>query len=235
MKNKKHFLAILFFIPLFANSQNDLIKVDNLLKNLNSNTNTRLDTSDLSPKMKVMLRSFPTYGQKNWTLTTEKNESGSTKIKATSIQKTVFGDEKEIIQYFEIQNGKIININNVMIFDYRVKIKLKNWNDLWDLDKYDIYKEVEKNVRITNKSATPATYFEGSMKGTITIENFSKYEVEDVEILIEHSDINNRPIKTDKKYISQTLKPNGIQDLEWYSTECARCKNQKFTLSFKEN
>lgn len=231
----KQILFLTLLLSLFSckNSENNSENVvKKLLEEINS-TQEKIDKSNLSKEMSDLISDIPTSHSENWKLSTEKTENGTFIVTANSKTTNLAGLENEINQKFEVKEGKIINSQHFFHPDvFQFEIVNKEFDNFWDIEKMNAYREVEKNVIISYKSPT-INPFSNSLSGFLKIENNSKFDIKNLRILVEHFENDGTQVKTDEEWIDGILRAGGKQKLEWYTRDCDNCSEQKFKILFR--
>lgn len=229
--------SILCLSACISNEDAAKRKVQRLLKQVNSQE-MDINYAVMTPKYAEYLKGKSLYTSNDWKLTTAWIDESTLCVTAIGMNRNGLGQDVKIVQkiYFTPTDDgwKIFDSHDFIadvpepdfgFADY-------DWDNCCDRYKSQILEEMKKEV--TLEIVQPGNRFYGDMqKGKIRVVNNSRFDIENMTVLIEHFDFNGRPVGTDRTYISGVLRKDGYREAEWLSTNCSPCYRQEFKISFE--
>jgi hypothetical protein len=237
---KQNFIVLGFLVlSLFSckNKEKRVLEiVDKVLTQINDKKEGNLDTTVFSSDYYKIFKSNPIYSTNDWSLKFKKQNDSIFIVEANGKTHNGFGMEIKNHQEFKlvIRDGKfkIIDSYNLIALFLNMEIVEKEWTFFWDKQKEDIINELEQNLKLEVLKKGFHKYTDAS-SGELRLINNSKYDISNVEILIEHYDNEGKSVNTDTESVSEIIRANGYREFDWYTSNCRSCETQKFKIKFR--
>lgn len=230
-------IIILSFFSCKNDGEKAVEIVDNVLTQINDKVKGNLDTTVFSDEYLKISNTYPVYYSNDWVLKLKQQSDSIFIVESNGITHNALGMELKNHQEFKLalRNGKlkIIDTYNVIALFLNMDIVEKEWIFFWDKEKEDIIRELENSLKI---EVVKSGYHEYSdaVKGDLKLINNSKYDISNVEVLIEHFDQEGKSVNTDTEYISEVIRANGYREFDWTSFDCKSCYTQTFKIKFRK-
>jgi hypothetical protein len=209
--------------------------VNQFLTQINDNTKT-INKKNTTANFDSTFSKFSHYTSKDWKLVAQQESDSLFIVEATSKTHNSLGRPIDIIQRFALTNQygnwQIWNSYGLMALHLDFDIVDLDWDFFWDRKKYEILTQMQEKIKLEIIRKGYSNRYSDSRKGELRLINDSEYDIKGVRILIEHFDNNGKSVNTDKESVWNIIRKNGYREFDWFTSDCAKCLKQKFTISF---
>lgn len=196
-----------------------------------------LNYSYVTEEMKNLIKNNFLYIPEKGTYEVTAEKKSEDTVIVTSIGKGngIFGNIIEVRNQFVIAkvsgNWKISDSYNLIGYYLNFSVEDTQWQSYWDIKKSNILTEVINSLNLEIITTGEKAY-KTSMRGDLRLVNKSKYDIKNIEILIEHFDKDGVSVNTDNVYVNSVIRSDGYREFDWYTTDCASCITQTFKIKF---
>lgn len=172
-------------------------------------------------------------------LTTEKKPDNTIIITSVGKSPGVLGRVLDTRHQFLVSkiNGawKIVDSYNLIGFNIDFRVVDTQWENYWDIKKSVILKEVMDNIKLEIVEKGYRPFYGGeTVKGKLRLTNNSDYDIEGIDVIIEHFDKDGISVNTGETGVYDIIRSKGYREFNWYSSNCSKCVKQTFKIKFVE-